>query len=312
MELIRGAHNIKSHHQGCVATIGNFDGVHLGHQQVLSNLKQASQKLNLPTAVISFEPLPREFFSPTNSPTRLERFREKFSALNENGIDRFLCLRFNSAFAGQDPNHFIMQILINGLGVKYLVVGDDFRFGKNRAGDFMLLKNAGGQYGFEVVDTQTVNSDKIRVSSTRIRECLGQGDMMSAAQLLGRYYSMQGRVVHGDKRGRKIGFPTANIQIHRNATSVSGVFVVRLKGLSVGVIEGVANVGVRPTFTGDTEAVLEVHLFDFDQEIYGEYVEVEFLHKIRSEKKFDSMESLVARITQDKEQARNWFALNSE
>jgi riboflavin kinase/FMN adenylyltransferase len=308
VELIRGVHNLRAEHKGCVATIGNFDGVHLGHQQVLENVKQAAQRLGLPSTVISFEPLPREFFLSAKSPTRLDRLREKCTALAAQQVDRFLCLTFNHGFASQDPNEFIKDVLVEGLGIKYLVVGDDFRFGKDRAGDFALLKAAGERYGFDVVDTQTVMSNETRISSTRIRECLKEGELQEARSLLGRWYSMQGRVAHGDKRGRTIGFPTANIQIHRKVTPVSGVFVVKVNGLPGGEVHGVANVGVRPTFTGDTKAVLEVHLFDFNQEIYGEYVDVAFLHKIRQEVKFDSMEALVAQIHEDTQQAKDWFA----
>ena len=311
MKLIRGKYNLKPEHQGCVATIGNFDGVHRGHQQVIANLRAASQRLALPSTVISFEPLPREFFAPLGSdrpsPPRLTRFREKFTALADQQVDRFLCMRFSKRLACQDPQEFIQQILVGGLGVKYLVVGDDFRFGKDRAGDFAMLKAAGEQHGFEVVDTQTVVSENTRISSTGIREALTAGDMPQAAELLGRGYTMAGRVAHGEKRGREMGYPTANIAIHRKETPVSGIFVTRMFGLGEGPVNGVSSLGVRPTFEGDGKAVLEVHLFDFKRMIYGENVVVEFLHKIRDEEKFDSMDALIEKIHEDADLARAWF-----
>jgi len=290
-----------------VATIGNFDGVHRGHQQVIANLRVASQRLGLPSTVISFEPLPREFFAPEQSPPRLTRFREKFTALADQQVDQFLCMRFSQRLACQDPQEFIQQILVDGLGVKYLVVGDDFRFGKDRAGDFAMLKAAGEQHGFEVVDTQTVVSENTRISSTGIREALTAGDMPQAAELLGRGYTMAGRVAHGEKRGREMGYPTANIAIHRKETPVSGIFVTRMFGLVEGPVDGVSSLGVRPTFEGDGKAVLEVHLFDFKRMIYGQNVVVEFLHKIRDEEKFDNMEALIEKIHEDADLAREWF-----
>lgn len=307
MQLIRGRYNLKPEHQGCVATIGNFDGVHRGHQQVIARLRRVSEELGLPATVISFEPLPREFFGREKSPPRLTRFREKFVQLAKQGVDRFLCMRFSQRLATQDPEEFIQQILVDGLDVKYLVVGDDFRFGKDRAGDFKMLKVAGEKHGFEVVDTQTVTDETTRISSTRIREALTAGDMAQAAELLGRSYTMAGRVAHGDKRGREMGYPTANIAIHRKATPVSGIFVTRMHGLEQGVVDGVSSLGVRPTFEGDGKAVLEVHLFDFNQMIYGENVEVEFLHKIRDEEKFDTMKALIEKIHDDADKARAWF-----
>lgn len=308
MKLIRGRYNLKSKHQGCVATIGNFDGVHRGHQQVISRLRDVAQQLGLPATVISFEPLPREFFAPEQSPPRLTRFREKFTALADQQVDQFLCMRFSKRLACQDPQEFIQQILVDGLGVKYLVVGDDFRFGKDRAGDFAMLKAAGEAHGFEVVDIQTVVSESTRISSTGIRKALTAGDMPQAAELLGRGYTMAGRVAHGEKRGREMGYPTANIAIHRKQTPVSGIFVTRMFGLAEGPVDGVSSLGVRPTFEGDGKAVLEVHLFNFKRMIYGQNVVVEFLHKIRDEEKFDNMEALIEKIHEDAGLAREWFA----
>ncbi|MGM0563216.1 MAG: bifunctional riboflavin kinase/FAD synthetase [Pseudomonadota bacterium] len=306
--LIRGAHNLRAEHRGCVATIGNFDGVHRGHQKVIASLQRAAAERQLPTVVISFEPLPREYFAPQNTPPRLTRWREKVEFFDQLGVDRFLCLPFNDALAGQAPGDFIQQVLVDGLGVKHLVVGDDFRFGRDRAGDFATLQQAGERFGFDVVDTKTVMEDKARISSTRIRQHLERGELDEAAELLGRSYSMAGRVAHGDKRGRIMGYPTANIHIHRQQTPVSGIFVVRMHGLPEGPVDGVASLGVRPTFYGDGMAVLEVHLFDFDRAIYGEHVRVEFLHKIRDEEKFDSMDALIEKIDDDARRARAWFA----
>lgn len=312
MKLIRGRYNLTPEHQGCVATIGNFDGVHRGHQQVISRLRDVAQQLGLPSTVISFEPLPREFFAPEQSPPRLTRFREKFTALADQQVDQFLCMRFSQRLASQDPHEFIQQILVKGLGVKYLVVGDDFRFGKDRAGDFAMLKAAGEKHGFEVVDTKTVTDENTRISSTRVRDALTAGDMQQAAELLGRNYTMAGRVAHGEKRGREMGYPTANIAIHRKETPVSGIFVTRMHGLTdvegEGPVDGVSSLGVRPTFEGDGKAVLEVHLFNFQRMIYGQNVVVEFLHKIRDEEKFDSMDALIEKIHEDADKARAWFA----
>ena len=307
MKLIRGCYNLKSEHQGCVATIGNFDGVHRGHQQVISRLRSVAQELNVFSTVISFEPLPREFFAAEQSPPRLTCFREKFTALANLQVDQFFCMRFSQRLAYQDPQEFIQQVLIDGLDVKYLVVGDDFRFGKDRVGDFSMLKEVGKKHGFHVVDIKTVVSENMRISSTEIRKALTVGNMQQAAEFLGRGYTMAGRVAHGEKRGRKMGYPTANIAIHRKEPPVSGIFVTRMYGLTEGPVEGVSSLGIRPTFEGDGKAVLEVHLFDFNRMIYGENVEVVFLHKIRDEEKFDSIEKLIEKIHDDTDKARAWF-----
>lgn len=306
MELIRGFHNLRPRHRGCIATIGNFDGVHLGHQTVLGQLADKAAELGLASVVISFEPYPMEFFAPDKAPARLTRLREKVRALTRYSVDRMLCLRFDKAFAQQQAREFIDKVLIEGLDVRYLVVGDDFRFGHQREGDFALLEEVGKAQGFEVVHLHTFNIDAARVSSTRVREALASGDMATAEKLLGRPYRMCGRVAHGDKRGRTIGFPTANIHLHRKKTPVKGVFAVELFGIKGEPVAGVANVGTRPTVDG-TRSLLEVHLFDFAEEIYGEYVHVEFVHKLRDEAKFDSFEKLKEQIELDAEQAREYF-----
>jgi riboflavin kinase/FMN adenylyltransferase len=306
MDLIRGIHNLRPRHRGCAATIGNFDGVHLGHQAVLGQLSERAGELRLPVTVITFEPQPREYFTPEQVPPRLTRLREKVEALRRFGVDRVLCLRFNDHLAGLPPEEFIRIILLEGLGVKYLVVGDDFRFGRGRAGNFDLLERVGASRGFPVVTMHSFSIGGVRVSSTRVREALEAGDLATAESLLGRPYRMSGRVAHGDKRGRTIGFPTANIYLHRTATPVQGVFAVELFGLEGEPVQGVANVGNRPTVDG-TRSLLEVHLFDFYREIYGCHVQVEFLHKLRPERRFESFDALKRQIEDDAARARAWF-----
>jgi riboflavin kinase / FMN adenylyltransferase len=306
MQIIRNLQNLKPHHHGCVATIGNFDGVHLGHQAVLGQLAEKADELNLPLTVVTFEPQPQEVFCPEQAPPRLTRFREKVQALRRYAVDRVLVLRFNKGFSQQSPDAFIHNLLVNGLGVKYLVIGDDFRFGKDRAGDFAMLQAAGRQHGFEVVNMHTFLLDGERVSSTRVRAALGAGDLNAAEKLLGRIYRMSGRVAHGDKKGRTIGFPTANIHLHRINTPLRGVFAVELFGIAGEPLPGVANLGTRPT-VGGMKTLLEVHLFDFDGDIYGRHVHVDFLHKLRDERRFDSFDALKAQILLDAEQARVFF-----
>jgi len=320
MELVRGSLNIRPEHHGCVATIGNYDGVHLGHQAVLKTLREQSGDLGLPSTVIIFEPQPQEFFMGDKAPARLTKFREKVTALDHYGADRVLVLRFNQRFRDLTAQQFIDELLVSGLGIRSLVVGDDFRFGRERAGDFALLKQAGLQNGFSVSSMPTVLADGERVSSTRVRNELAAGNMEGAARLLGRAYTMSGRVAHGDKRGRTIGFPTANIYLHRQVSPLSGVYVVRMKGLLQddlcgdnqhgGERYGVANVGTRPTVCG-TRALLETHLFDFEADIYGRHVDVAFLHHLRDERKFDSFDALRQQILLDAETARSWVEHNT-
>jgi len=307
MELIRGLHNLHDSHRGCVATIGNFDGVHLGHQTVLGQLADKATEMGLPSLVMTFEPYPQEYFSHSESPPRLTRFREKIKALSRYALDRVLCVKFNAALAQTPAMAFIERILIEGLDVRYLVVGDDFRFGHNREGDFALLQQVGQQQGFQVVNLHTFEVDGHRVSSTRVRQALAEGDLGAAEKLLGRPYRMCGRVAHGDKRGRTIGFPTANIHLHRKTSPVQGVYAVEMFGIEGEPLQGVANVGNRPTVDG-TRSLLEVHLFDFDREIYGAHVNIEFSQRIRAEKKFDSFEQLKQQIEHDVESAQAFFA----
>ena len=303
MELIRGVHNLYPRHRGCVATIGNFDGVHLGHQAVLKQTSEKARELELPATVITFEPQPQEFFRPEQAPPRLTRLREKMLALKPHAIDRLLCLDFNRYLANLTAQEFIDKIIVDGLQVRYLVVGDDFRFGKGRQGDFEMLVQAGKQYGFEVANTHSFTLGNERVSSTLIRQALWQGDLQHVKRLLGRPYSMCGRVAHGDKRGRTIGFPTANIYLHRQNTPILGVYAVQMNDVEQYPVNGVANIGTRPTVCG-TRTLLEVHLFDFDQDIYGAHIEVSFVQKIRDEKRFESFDALKQQIHLDAQQAR--------
>lgn len=304
MELIRGLYNLRPSHCGCVATIGNFDGVHLGHQAVIGQLAEKGQELGLPTLVMLFEPQPMEVFAPAKAPARLTRLREKLRALSRYAVDRVLVIRFDQRFAAMPASEFIERILLKALGVRHLVVGDDFRFGHGREGDFAMLSAAGKQHGFHVVHMHTFNIDAERVSSTRIRDALARGELAAAEKLLGRPYRMCGRVAHGDKRGRTIGVPTANIHLHRKVAPLTGVYAVEVFGLDAEPLGGVCNIGNRPTVDG-TRSLLEVHLFDFDQDIYGRYVHIDFIHKLRDEQRFDSFEILKQQIFLDMEQARS-------
>ncbi|NLJ93535.1 MAG: bifunctional riboflavin kinase/FAD synthetase [Aeromonadales bacterium] len=306
MELIRGIHNIKPWHRGCVLTIGNFDGVHLGHQSVLRRLTEQAQRLGVASCVMVFEPQPRELFTGDQAPPRLTRLREKYQQLARLGIDRLLCVRFNADFAAQSPDHFIRGLLVDKLGVRFLVVGDDFRFGQNRGGDFAQLTRAGRAFDFEVVSTQSWCMNRQRVSSTLIRKALGEDQLEAAAQMLGRRFSVCGRVAHGAKLGRTIGFPTANVALKRQVIPVSGVYAVDL-WLNGQRYPGVANIGDKPTVNG-SQSLLEVHLFDFSGDLYGKQVEVELRHKLRNEQKFASFALLKEQIQRDAAAARQWFA----
>jgi len=306
MELIRGHYSLRPEHRGCVATIGKFDGVHLGHQAVLGQVAEKAAELGLPAVVISFEPQPEEFFAPQVAPARLTRLREKLKALSRFAVGRVLCLRFNQRLASMSAEEFIETILIDGLDVRYLVVGDDFRFGHGRKGDFAMLEAVGEKHGVAVARMHSVHIDGARVSSTRVRSALAEGDLEEAQKLLGRPYRISGRVAHGDKRGRTIGFPTANIRLHHKVLPLSGVYAVEVFGLEHEPNIGVANIGTRPTVDGQ-QALLEVNLFDFDGDIYQRYIHVDFVHKLRDEKRFESLDALKAQIAADAESARQFF-----
>ena len=306
MRLIRGLYNLRASDRGCVATIGNFDGVHLGHRAVFRRLIDLARIHQVPATVITFEPQPMEFFAPKQAPARLTRLREKARVMAEDGIEQLMVLRFDHSLASLDPEVFVSRLLVAGLGVRYLLVGDDFRFGHQRAGDYQLLCDCGQRNGFEVANLATVRDGDERISSTRVRAALAAGELTLARRLLGRPYCLHGRVAHGERRGRELGFPTANIHLHRHATPLSGVYAVLVHGLPQGALPGVANVGIRPTVAG-TVVRLEVHLFDFAQDIYGAHLRVEFRTWLRPEQKFSSLAALREQITRDSAAARAVF-----
>lgn len=307
MLILRGLHSPDPH--PVAVTVGNFDGLHLGHQRLLTQLRAVAQAHGGGTAVVIFEPHPREFFTPEAAPTRLTSLREKLEMFAEFGVDRVHVCRFNQTFSQMPPADFI-QALHDELAARYILIGDDFRFGKGRGGNFALMEKIGEQVGFEVEAMHSVLHDGIRVSSTAVRLALAQGDLRAARRFLGRAYSISGRVVRGDGIGRRLGFRTANVQMKHNHPPLSGVFVVRARLEGGATIDGVANLGVRPTATEANKAVLEVHLFDFAQEIYGRHLRVEFLHKLRAETKFPDLAALQQQIALDVAQARLWFEKN--
>lgn len=307
MELIRGKHNLRPGHRGSAVTIGNFDGLHLGHRAVLAKLVGRARELDLPAVVMSFEPMPREYFLGSAAPPRLARFREKFEALAGQGVDRLFCARFDAAMAELSPEAFVREYLVDGLGTRYLAVGDDFRFGRDRAGDFVSLLRAGRDHGFEVADTPSCMLDGQRVSSTAVRRALAQGDLGLAARLLGRHYEMSGRVVEGRRLGRSLGFPTANLRPGRRVLPVTGVFAVWVRGVAPNPWPAVANLGTRPTMQG-TEPLLEAHLFGYSGELYGRRITVEFVARLRDEQRFEDVASLIAQMHRDAELARQVLA----
>ena len=291
-----------------VATIGNFDGVHRGHQTVLKKLLSRSQALGLPSMVIAFEPSAREFFLGSKAPARLTSFREKFNLLQDFGIGRFVCLSFNRTLASMPPEAFVRDVLVSGLNIKHLTVGDDFRFGKDRKGDYPMLTRMGNELGFSVENTEGFVVNEERVSSSSIRDHIANGRLDLAEQLLGRMYSMSGRVIHGDHRGQGIGFPTANIPIKRRFSPISGVFATKVRIEHDTEALGVTNVGYRPTVAG-TRTQIEVHLFNFSQVLYGKHLTVFFSKKIREEQKFNSLEELKHQIRVDAETAKEHFKI---
>lgn len=303
MQLVRGLHNLRPSHRGCVATIGNFDGVHRGHQAVLARLRARAAEAGLPSCVVIFEPQPREFFAPDRAPPRITSLREKLELLREAGVDRVLCLTFNRRLRELSAEQFIHQIMVEGLGVKHLEVGDDFRFGKGRTGDFALLVEAGAREGFTVESAATIELDGERVSSTRVREVLAAGDFAEVERLLGRPYRISGRVLHGQKLGRQLGTPTANLQLNRLRPALQGVYLVSVE---VGGRRwaGVANIGTRPSVKGDGRAHLEVHLLDFAGDLYGRRLVAQFHRKLRDEQRFASLEALKSAIDADIAAAR--------
>ncbi len=308
MELIRGLHNLRPRHRDCVATIGAFDGVHLGHQAVIRELLDRSAALAVPAVVIVFEPLPREYFSPLAAPARLMSFREKLTALESLGVHRVLGIRFDERVRTMSARAFIERVFFDGLGARFVVLGDDFRFGNDREGDLALVRQEGKRFGFEAAPTTTLELAGQRVSSTRIRKALAAADFDLAESLLGRPYAMAGKVVYGKQMGRTIGTPTANLRLQRLRSPLAGVFVVEVSGAGLQRAPGVANVGTRPTLENSIEANLEVHLLDREAALYGRYIEVTFRTKLRDEMKFSGLEDLRAHIARDIESTRSWFA----
>jgi riboflavin kinase/FMN adenylyltransferase len=300
MHVIRGLHNCQNKHQHSVITIGNFDGLHLGHQKMLEQLSAEAKRLNTHRCLMTFEPLPREYFSRAKTGTaRLTSRIEKMRTLNnfESDIqpEYLLFLNFNQSLASMSANDFIEKILVDKLKIKYVIVGDDFRFGCDRQGDFSLLKKYGETHQFSVINIDSQRIEQQRISSTLIRQLLADDQLELTDKMLGRPYTICGHVSHGDKRGRTIGFPTANIHLRRTETPLSGVYSVTMHSQKHGNIAGIANLGRRPTVDGQ-RVQLEVHLFDFEQDIYGEQVCVSFQKKIRDEKKFDSFDDLKKQI----------------
>ena len=309
MKLIRGLHNLsESSLSQSAVTIGAFDGVHRGHQEVLAHLKREADARSLATTVITFEPLPGEFLFPDRAPPRLMTFREKFTALADQGIDNLLCLRFNNRLRTMSPRAFVEDIFVKGLNARYIAFGDDFRFGKDREGDLGFTQSLAQEFDYEVVPTSTFDLAGERVSSTRIRAKLLEADFSEAADLLGKPFKLSGKVLKGKQLGRTIGSPTANIALKRVKSPLHGVYAVRVSGGGLSSAAGVANVGVRPTVNDGTLANLEVHLFDFDGDLYGERLSVEFMTKLRDEKKFESLDALKAAIAADQQAARAWHA----
>lgn len=294
-----------------VLTIGNFDGVHRGHRALLARLIAKARECTLPATVLTFDPHPREFLNPAQAPARLSNFREKMTLLAECGIDRVHVCSFNAALAEITAEDFIETVLVKGLSVRHLIIGDDFCFGKGRKGNFAMFQQAGIAHHFGTEAMHTVMQGNLRISSSAVRDALAAGDIEQARALLGRAYVIAGRIVHGDKVGRTLGYPTLNIRIKHTLLPLTGVFAVTVTGINAQPMPGVANIGVRPTIADGLRPVLEVHLLNFDRDIYGAHVTVNFLHKLRGEKKFASLDLLTAQITRDVAAARVYFALCS-
>ena len=306
MEIINGLHNLRSRHRGCVLTIGNFDGVHRGHRQLIDALCEKAKALGVPSMLMTFEPQPREFFAGTKLPARLTRFREKVYLLDQTPLDRLLCLPFNERTANIEADWFAKDFVVDQVGAKHLVIGDDFRFGRGREGDFALFERYGQIHGYSVSAMSTLLQGEARISSTLIRETLAAGNFTVAANLLGHEYFIMGRVVYGRQLGRQLNVPTANIRLQRYRAALEGVYCVTVEGIAGAVRHGIANIGVRPTVDGK-EPLLEVHVFDYTGNLYGDLIKVTFKQKLREEQAFDSIDALKTQINQDIEQARHYF-----
>jgi riboflavin kinase/FMN adenylyltransferase len=303
MELIRGIHNLRDRHRGCVATIGNYDGVHRGHQHMIAAVRAKASELGVPAVVITFEPTPREFFEGPAAPSRLTRLREKLEALALYGVDRVVVLRFDRRMQGMSADEFVDRLLVRGLGVRHMVVGHDFHFARRREGNIDTLRAAGATHGFAVEEVGQFLLEGERVSSSLVREALNRGDLDRATRLLGRSYRMAGRVRLGKKLGRTLGYPTANLALQRKVVPLWGIFAVRVSGAGLVDHPAVSSLGTRPTVNG-TDPLLEVHLFDFDGSLYGQYLDVDFVARLRDERKFESLDALVEQMHRDAAAAR--------
>jgi riboflavin kinase / FMN adenylyltransferase len=317
MKVFRGFHH-DDLAPACALTIGNFDGVHRGHQAMLALLINEARHRGVPSCVLTFEPHPRDFFAqlagePQAAPARIATLRDKLEELAGCGIDQAVVLRFDANFASQSPQAFIHDVLLQGLGARYVLVGDDFRFGAKRAGDYALLDRAGDQQGFDVARMQSYEVHGLRVSSSAVREALQRGDMAAAAQLLGRPYSVSGHVLHGAKLGRSLGFRTLNLRFAHRHPAAMGIFAVQVHGLAETPLDGVASLGKRPTVDDSGRVLLETHCFTWPEPLgvegaYGKLIRVELLHKLRDEARYDTLEALTAAISEDARQAREFFA----
>ncbi|MBL4820340.1 MAG: bifunctional riboflavin kinase/FAD synthetase [Gammaproteobacteria bacterium] len=309
MILIEEHTGFAQQHSGCVATIGKFDGVHLGHQAILRQVRDKAEQLGLPSLVILMEPHPEEFFAASSQlcPARLNNLEEKLAALESMQVEYVYLLRFDLALSQLSAEDYIKSILVDGLGIAAFIVGSDFRFGNQRKGDFTMLKESGAHFGFDVIETASCEVGGQRVSSTYIRAQLEAGNFPLVEQLLGRPYAMTGEVVEGRKLGRDLGFPTCNVNLHRQRIPLHGVYVCEVK-LGTELIPAAVNIGYRPTITSIGNALLEAHLLDFDGDLYGQRLEVVFRKKIREEEKFDELETLIRQIAIDVQQTREYFS----
>ncbi len=313
MKVFRGLPNAQAR-RPCALTIGNFDGVHRGHRMLLSRVTEAAQRLGVESAVMTFEPHPREYFAhlsgdENRAPRRVANLRDKLQALEAAGVDRVIVEHFNARFAAMSPEDFVRKLLVDGLHVKWLIVGDDFRFGARRAGDFAMLTAAGHVHGFDVESLETVMHAEARISSSAVRSALHDGDFVRVSELLGHPYAISGRVQHGRKLGRTIGFPTLNLRIAHKRPALTGIFIVQVHGLASQPLPAVASLGVRPTVEDNGRVLLEVHIFDYSADCYGKLVRVEFLRKLRDEAKYDDLETLTAAIANDARAAREFFEI---
>ncbi|KYP97676.1 riboflavin kinase [Sodalis-like endosymbiont of Proechinophthirus fluctus] len=308
MELIRGIHNLQPRHHGCVLTIGNFDGFHRGHQALITELQVEGRRRRLPVMVMIFEPHPREYFAGNAAPARLTRLRDKVKYLAASGVDAVVCVTFNKRFATLGAGAFVTDLLVQKMGVRFIGVGDDFRFGAQRRGDYAFLQQAGKAAGFEVMSIVTYTEGGRRISSTAVRKALAQDRLVEAEILLGHPYRLSGRVVHGDALGRTIGFLTANLSLKGRKAPINGVYAVEVYGITAKPLPGVANIGTRPTVAGFRQR-LEVHLLDVAMNLYGRYVEVVIRTKVRNEQRFDSLDDLKRQIANDVVSARDYFVL---